>query len=95
MLSRPLSRRLFLGAAGSATCLAAMQMPRVGMAAEKSVLNLGLQMYSLRGYKVGQALMHARELGFKFIEFFGKYVSEKIAERYVCVRKFGRQVTVA
>ena len=71
MLSRPLSRRLFLGAAGSATCLAAMQMPRVGMAAEKSVLNLGLQMYSLRGYKVGQALMHARELGFKFIEFYG------------------------
>jgi sugar phosphate isomerase/epimerase len=33
-------------------------------------LNLGVQMYSLRGYKVDEALAHARDLGFKFVEFY-------------------------
>ena len=31
---------------------------------------LGIQLYSLRGYPVDQALEHARDLGFRFVEFY-------------------------
>lgn len=33
-------------------------------------LKLGIQLYSLRGYKVEQALQHAKDLGFEQVEFF-------------------------
>ncbi|MFM8707904.1 MAG: sugar phosphate isomerase/epimerase family protein [Planctomycetia bacterium] len=39
-------------------------------AAEPHGLNLGLQLYSLRGYPVDEALAHARDLGFRFVEFY-------------------------
>jgi sugar phosphate isomerase/epimerase len=32
---------------------------------------LGIQLYSLRGFPVDQALQHAKELGFEQVEFFG------------------------
>jgi inosose dehydratase len=34
-------------------------------------LKLGIQIYSLRGFPVDQALKHAKELGFEQVEFFG------------------------
>jgi sugar phosphate isomerase/epimerase len=34
-------------------------------------LKLGIQLYSLRGYPVDEALVHAKELGFEQVEFFG------------------------
>ncbi len=34
-------------------------------------LKLGIQLYSLRGYPVDQALQHAHDLGFEQVEFFG------------------------
>jgi sugar phosphate isomerase/epimerase len=64
-----LSRRSFLatGAAGVAT----LAFPgRRSAAAEAANLNLGIQLYSLRGYPVDEALKHARDLGFKFVEFY-------------------------
>ena len=70
MLPYSLPRRLFLGATGTAVCAAATRWPQIAMGADKKELNLGIQMYSLRGYKVDQALVHAKELGFKFIEFY-------------------------
>src|SRR5918995_2892805 len=33
-------------------------------------LKLGIQLYSLRGYPVDQALQHAKALGFEQVEFF-------------------------
>jgi sugar phosphate isomerase/epimerase len=35
-----------------------------------SRLKLGIQLYSLRGFPVGQALDHAKELGFEQVEFY-------------------------
>jgi sugar phosphate isomerase/epimerase len=36
-----------------------------------SRLKLGIQLYSLRGYPVDEALQHAKELGFEQVEFYG------------------------
>lgn len=67
------TRRSFLTAAGTAaaTGVAALSpLGRLAAAASANNLNLGVQLYSLRGYKVDEALRHARDLGFKFVEFY-------------------------
>jgi len=67
------SRRSFLATAGTAAAagLAALSpMGRLAAAASAKNLNLGVQLFSLRGYKVDEALKHARDLGFKFVEFY-------------------------
>jgi sugar phosphate isomerase/epimerase len=65
-----LSRRFLLEASGMAACVGAA---RLGIAAarETSLPPLGIQIYSLRGYPVEEALGHAKDLGFKTVEFFG------------------------
>jgi sugar phosphate isomerase/epimerase len=65
-----LSRRGFL-AAGAATCAAASPLAAFAREAAAADLNLGIQLYSLRGYKVDEAMKHARDIGFKFVEFYG------------------------
>ena len=64
------SRRTFLTAAGAAAGAAALAPRGRVFAQAPAGLNLGIQLYSLRGYKVEQALEHARDLGFKFVEFY-------------------------
>jgi inosose dehydratase len=68
-LMRP-SRRSFLAATGAAAGLKALSSMRSATAAAAAPLNLGIQLYSLRGYPVDEALRHARDLGVKFIEFY-------------------------
>jgi len=63
-----LSRRSFLAATAGAAALS--PLGRLATAASANNLNLGLQLYSLRNYKVDEALQHARDLGFKFVEFY-------------------------
>jgi len=73
MPSANISRRSFLstvGIAGTAGVAALSPLGRLAAAAADSSLNLGIQLYSLRGYKVDEALQHARDLGFKFVEFY-------------------------
>jgi sugar phosphate isomerase/epimerase len=73
MPSANISRRSFLstiGIAGAAGVAALSPLGRLAAAAADSSLNLGIQLYSLRGYKVDEALQHARDLGFKFVEFY-------------------------
>ena len=66
-----LSRRSFLAATAGAAALSPLApLRRLAAAASANTLNLGLQLYSLRNYKVDEALKHARELGFKFVEFY-------------------------
>jgi sugar phosphate isomerase/epimerase len=45
---------------------------RLAIAADASAdrLKLGIQLYSLRGYPVNEALEHAKELGFEQVEFY-------------------------
>ena len=62
-----LTRRTFLAAAAAA---ALSRSSRLAAAASANNLNLGLQLYSLRNYKVDEALQHARDLGFRFVEFY-------------------------
>ena len=62
-----LSRRSFV----AASALAAASLPGRGRAAaDGGELNLGIQMYSLRGYPVDEALGHVKDLGLKVIEFY-------------------------
>jgi len=63
------SRRSFL-AAGAAAGAAALAPWGRAFAQAPAGLNLGIQIYSLRGYKVDEALKHTRDLGFKFVEFY-------------------------
>jgi sugar phosphate isomerase/epimerase len=69
MRSWPLSRRSWL-AAGCAGAVSAVVSPRGAAAAAAPPLTLGIQLYSLRGYKVDEALKHARDLGLTRVEFY-------------------------
>ena len=62
-----LSRRDLLSAATAIA--AASSLPGAARAADHD-LNLGIQLYSLRGYPVDEALRHAREIGFRYVEFW-------------------------
>ena len=63
-----IGRRPLLAAASA---LAATVLTRRGLAAvADGEPNLGIQMYSLRGFKVDEALGHAKDLGLKFVEFY-------------------------
>jgi sugar phosphate isomerase/epimerase len=63
-----LGRRSFLAAASA---LAGAALTRRGLAAAADgEPNLGIQMYSLRGFKVDEALGHVKDLGLNSIEFY-------------------------
>ena len=64
------SRRRFLSACGGLSAVALLPGATPACAADDSPLHLGIQLYSLRGYKVDEALKHASDLGFKFVEFY-------------------------
>jgi inosose dehydratase len=70
MLSSHSNRRRFLSACGGLSALAMLPGATRTRAADTSPLHLGIQLYSLRGYPVDQALEHAKDLGFKFVEFY-------------------------
>ena len=63
-------RRGFLRTSAALACAAAFPWTRSAQA-EAGDLHLGIQMFSLRGYKVDEAMQHAADLGFKFVEFYG------------------------
>jgi inosose dehydratase len=66
-----LSRRSLLAAtAASAALSRTAPWCDLVAAAEDHGLTVGIQLYSLRGYKVEEALAHARDLGFRVVEFY-------------------------
>jgi len=84
------SRRTFLAAAGTAVAGIASLSPcaRRAAAATASDLHLGIQLYSLRNYKVDEALRHARDLGFKHVEFYsGMYPVNSDAAAIAAMKK--------
>ena len=63
-----IGRRSFLATTAAA---AAAALTRRGLAAAADgAPNLGIQMYSLRGFTVDEALGHVKDLGLKFVEFY-------------------------
>jgi sugar phosphate isomerase/epimerase len=80
------TRRSFLATTAGAVALA--PLGRLASAASANNLNLGLQLYSLRTYKVDEALKHARDLGFTFVEFYsGMYPLDADAAAIAAMNK--------
>jgi sugar phosphate isomerase/epimerase len=80
-----LSRRDLLSAATAIA--AASSLPGAARAADHD-LNLGIQLYSLRGYPVDEALRHAREIGFRYVEFWpGIYALNSSSEQIAAMNK--------
>lgn len=100
MMTTSLSRRSFLSTSVAATSLA-LATQRMSWAADKPRLNLGIQMYSLRGYKIDDALRWAKELGFSHVEFYSgmfptdatpeqiKDIQAKVAEHGLVISAHG------
>ena len=78
------TRRRFLAASAGLSSLAILGQPvrawvRAAAAAD---LNLGIQMYSLRGYGVDEAIGHAYDIGFRHLEFYpGMYAINSTPEQ--------------
>jgi sugar phosphate isomerase/epimerase len=62
------ARRTFLAAGAAVVGSAIARRSPAAHAADRP--NLGIQLYSLRGYTVDEALQHARDLGLRFVEFY-------------------------
>jgi len=78
----PVRRRSML-AAGAALVGAAIGRRGAAAAAPGGEPRLGIQMYSLRGYPVDEALAHVKDLGLEFIELYpGMFpVTEDLAKQ--------------
>jgi len=88
MLFHQSSRRRFLSACGGLSAVALMPGTHRAHAADDRPLHLGIQLYSLRGYPVDTALEHARDLGFKFVEFYpGMYPLNSTPEQIAAMNK--------
>ncbi|MBL8812552.1 MAG: sugar phosphate isomerase/epimerase [Planctomycetaceae bacterium] len=65
------TRRSFLQKSSLLAAIAASGvLPRIAQAADATAPKLGIQLYSLRGYKIDEALKHAADLGFEQVEFY-------------------------
>ncbi|TWT64854.1 sugar phosphate isomerase/epimerase family protein [Allorhodopirellula solitaria] len=86
MNSMSLSRRQWLAAA--AATAAAASLPRRVFAADAAQPKLGIQLYSLRGYDVNEALQHAADLGFEQVEFYsGMLPVDSTPEQIAAMKK--------
>ncbi len=84
------SRRQFVKTTALASLTAAsLRWAPVLEAAQKSNLKLGIQLYSLRGYKdASVALKHAKDLGFEQVEFYsGMFPLDSSAEKIAAIKK--------
>ncbi len=68
-----LSRRAWMTTTSAGA--AAMMLSRNAFAATEKPMQLGIQLYSLRGYDVDSALKHAKDLGFSQVEFYSGMLS--------------------
>jgi sugar phosphate isomerase/epimerase len=80
------TRRQFLVASSAA--LAGASLPRLASAANDHGFKLGIQLYSLRGFEVDQALKYASELGFEQVEFYsGMLATDAAPDEIKATRK--------
>jgi len=80
---RSFLKTTYLIAAGAA-CGA---LPRLAYAAEPTGLKLGIQLYSLRGYKLDEALQHASDLGFEQVEFYSGMLATNATDEEIAATK--------
>ena len=73
-------------------------LPGAALPGESSGPKLGIQLYSLRGYKRDEALKHASDMGFEQVEFYGGMLAtdasdEEIAETKKTVAGLGLSIS--
>src|SRR6056297_2176862 len=86
MSPRSLARRHFLAAAAASLGLAAC--PRLAFAGPTAPMQLGIQLYSLRGYSRDEALQHAKALGFQQVEFYsGMFPTDASAAQIAAIKQ--------
>ena len=83
------SRRSFLKTTSLIAAGAACgSLPRLAhAAAEATGPKLGIQLYSLRGYKLDEALKHASELGFEQVEFYSGMLATNASDEEIAATK--------
>ena len=57
------------------------------LTAEPDSPKLGIQLYSLRGYKLDEALKHASDLGFEQVEFYGGMLGTNASDEEIAATK--------
>ncbi len=86
MSPRSLARRHFLAASAASLGLAAC--PRLAFAGPTAPMQLGIQLYSLRGYSRDEALQHAKALGFQQVEFYsGMFPTDASAAQIAAIKQ--------
>ncbi|MEZ6129825.1 MAG: sugar phosphate isomerase/epimerase [Planctomycetaceae bacterium] len=97
-MSQP-TRRSFLQTTSLLAAGAACgRLANAALTAAPELPQLGIQLYSLRGYKLDEALKHASELGFAQVEFYGGMLAiessdEQIAETKKKVADLGMSIS--
>lgn len=85
-----LSRRRFiaLSAGFVGTTVLGRSLSAWAAAAKEAGLNLGIQMYSLRGYSADEAIGHAYDIGFRHLEFYpGMYPINSTTEQIAAMKE--------
>lgn len=80
-----ISRRKFVLA--STAVAAATSLSRPASAARAAGYQLGIQMYSLRGFDIDAALQHAKDLGFAQVEFYGGMLATDASDEEISKTK--------
>ena len=62
-------------------------LPDTARAAESGQPKLGIQLYSLRGYSLDEALQHASDLGFEQVEFYGGMLATNASDEEIAATK--------
>ncbi len=85
----PQRRQFLQTSAAAAALLASSRLSPWAVAAAKHNLKLGIQLYSLRGYKDPVvAIKHAKDLGFEQVEFYsGMFPLDSSAEQIAKIKK--------
>ncbi len=92
------SRRHFLAAATVSAVCVSTSKPSWALPQKKPRLQLGIQLYSLRGFDLDMALKHAAEVGFTQVEFYSGMLpvdasAEVIAETKKKVSDLGLSIS--
>lgn len=78
------TRRSFLQTTSLiAAGVASGTLPGAARLVEPSAPKLGIQLYSLRGYKLDEALKHASDMGFEQVEFYGGMLATNASDEEI------------
>lgn len=80
-------RRFLQGSSLLAAAAACGAFPRSVLACSEAGPKLGIQLYSLRGYKADEALTHAADMGFEQVEFYSGMLPLNASDEEIAATK--------